>query len=100
MSSKKVPLNRDDAEGLKSRLKEHASEIKALLREFPGMDRKTEDAIEHAWELLSDASKALKLPPKPPQKKPEPYRGGGTWHPAGMMPGGRYAPRPRSAEEW
>jgi hypothetical protein len=64
MANKKVPLNRDDALGLRTRLKEHASEIKSLLREFPGMGRKTEDAIEHAWELLHDAAKQLKLPAK------------------------------------
>jgi hypothetical protein len=32
-------------------------------------------------------------------KKPEPYTGGGTWHPSGMMPGGRYRGE-RTHESW
>jgi hypothetical protein len=87
----KKQLTRDEAELAKLELNKLAKEVRYLLKlaPFKRLDRRTIDMMEHAWELLFDASAGIELPlveaelpPKPPTKKPAPYKGGGTWHPS------------------
>jgi len=53
-------------------------------------DSQARTLLRRVIDDLTIAATCIVIPLKPRAPKKEPYRGGGTWHPPGMMPGGRY----------
>ena len=97
MPRKSQPV-REDLKEYKETLRSHAKELRVLARRL-GHDTKLMLEVEHAAECCEEARDMITLP-KAPRKRVQPYTGGGTWHPAGMMPGGRRAPTRRDPESW
>lgn len=88
MPSKSQPL-REDLKQYKETLRSYAKELRILARRLGTSNMKLLLEVEHAAECCEEARDMIKLGRAPRKPKEAPYTGGGSWHPAGMKPGGR-----------